>query len=278
LTGGAAREEPMNEETRSGSVRHKLRTWSAMAGAVLLGAAALAGTAAQTPEASPTAGVPAHPTGATPDLEITDASIRYVADLDLLVFDVDVAGTAGGTTPEPFGELDGAPVLGYVVPTNLPPGAVGFELEEGIMALAVTAHPDFDDTPLRDETADGDYANDGGLWHTHWVLVGPDERVPGGLAVIGVAETEVSEVLPPTAPGLPIALDSPGFPVQLDGATLQVVVPAPRVGGESAFNFDAASAYLQVNTSDPDRPLLGVYDVYGVLSGDLSLPFSVEAE
>jgi hypothetical protein len=129
---------------------------------------------------------------------------------------------------------------------------------------------------LWDETADGDYANDGLLWHTHWVLVGPDERVSGGLAVIQVAEADVSDVLPPTAPGLPLFLDSPGFPVTLREGTVQVVVPAPRVGDETAFNFDAASAYLQVNTSDPERPMLGVYDVYGVLSGDLSLPFTVE--
>jgi hypothetical protein len=242
----------------------------------LLGTLAIAGAAAQTPVASPTAGVAAHPTAATPDLEITAATVRYLPDLDLLVFAVDVAGTAGATTPEAFGALDGAPVLGYVVPTNLPPSAVGFTADEGIVALAVTSHPDFDDTPLWDESADGDFANDGGAWHTHWVLVGPDERVPGGLAVIGVAESDIANVLPPTAPGLPLALDSPGFPVKLDGATLQVVVPAPRVGGETAFSFDAASAYLQVNASDPDRPMLGVYDVYGVLSGDLSLPFSVE--
>jgi hypothetical protein len=244
-----------------------------MVAAGLLGVVALAGAAAQTPVAS---GVAAHSTAATLDLEITDAAVRYLPDLDLLVFVLDVAGTAGGTTPAPFGALDGAPVLGYVVPTNLPPEAVGFRADEGIVALAVVSHPDFDDTPLWDESADGDFANDGGSWHTHWVLVVPDERVPGGLAVKRVAESELATVLPPTAPGLPLALDSPGFPVKLDGATLQVVVPAPRVSGEVDFNFDAASAYLQVNVSDPDRPMLGVYDVYGVLSGDLSLPFTVE--
>ncbi len=59
---------------------------------------------------------------------------------------------------------------------------------------------------------------------------------------------------------------------------MQVVVPAPRVGGETSFNFDAVSAYLQVNTSDPNQPMLGVYEVYGVLSGDLSLRFAVEPE
>jgi hypothetical protein len=252
---------------------------AAIVAAALSGALALATAAAQTPEAGlPMAGVPATPTLGTPDLEITDASVRYLADLDLLVFEVDVAGEAGGTVPETRGDLDGAPVLGYVVPTTLEPVAVGFRGAEGIVALAVTSHPDFDDTPLWDETADGDYANDGVLWHSHWVLVGPDERVPGGLAVLEVAEAEMADALPPTAPGLPLYLDSPGFSVQSREGALRVVVPAPRVVADPEFNFDAASAYLQVNTSDPARPMLGVYDVYGVLSGALSLPFDVTVE
>jgi hypothetical protein len=250
----------------------------AIAGAAFAGALALATAAAQTPEATPTAGVPAAPTAGTPDLEITDARVRHLQDLGLLVFELDVAGEAGATLPEAHGALDGAPVLGYVVPTNLAADAVGFHHDEGIVALAVTAHPDFDDTPLWDESADGDYANDGELWHSHWVLVGPDERVPGGLTVLEVAKADAARVLPPTAPGLPLYLDSPGFPVQIDEATVRVVVPAPRIAADPDFTFDAASTYLQVNTSDPARPMLGVYDVYGVLSGDLSLPFQVTPE
>ena len=35
-------------------------------------------------------------------------------------------------------------------------GAVGFDRGAGILALAVTAHPDFDDTPLFDENGDGE--------------------------------------------------------------------------------------------------------------------------
>lgn len=233
-------------------------------------AAGLAHTSGSSPEASPTAG--------TPDLEVVAATVRHMADLDVLVFELQVAGEAGATTPEPRGELDGAPVLGYVVPTTLPPAAVGFVATEGTVTLAVTAHPDFDDTPLWDENSDGNYANDGALWHAHWVLIGPDERVPGGLAVKEVAEAEVAETLPPTNPGLPIYLDSPNFSVQLQGEIVRVVVPTPRVAGETAFSFDVATAYLEVNTSDDGRPMLGVYDVYGVLSGDLSLPYSVDEE
>lgn len=229
---------------------------------------------AQTPEAAPGAS----PTTATPDLEIVEASVRYLAELDLLVFELQVAGEAGGTTPDPHGDLDGAPVLGYVVPTTLPPAAIGFTATEGTVALAVTSHPDFDDTPLWDEDRDGDFANDGESWHVHWVLLGPDDRAPGGLAVMPLSDADAGEVLPPTNPGLPIHLDSPGFSVQLDGGILRVVVPAPRVGNETDFSFDGVTAFMIVNTSDESRPILGVYDVYGVLSGDLSLPYEVEQE
>lgn len=218
----------------------------------------------------------ASPVPATADLEIAAASVTYLPELDLLAFKVDVAGEAGATTAMAIGTVDGAPVLGYVIPTSLPPEAVGFAVGEGIVALAVTAHPDFDDTPFWDENFDDDYSNDGAEWHAHWVVVGPDDRVPGGLAVLAADGAEA--VLPPTSPGLPIALDSPGFPVRLDGSSITVAVPVARIRGERDFTFDAASVYLEVNTDDAAFPFLGVYDVYGVLSGDLSLPYQVTTD
>lgn len=234
--------------------------------AVMLSLTFAAG-AAQTPEASPVA--------LSPDLVITEATVSHLTDLDLLVFSQEVEGVAGGTVPEAAGQLDGAPVLAYVFPTTLPPEAVGFKDIEGILALVVTSHPDFDDTPLWDENMDGIYDNDGTVYHTHWVVIGPDERVPGGLAVLEVASNGPAEVLPPTNPGMPIYLDSPGFAVRLNGPTLDVIVPVERVNGMTEFNYDAVTAYLQVNTSNPDLPMLGVYQVYSVLSGDLSLPLAV---
>lgn len=146
---------------------------------------------------TPTTGVTASPTAGTPDLDIVEATVQYLPDLELLVVELAVSGEAGATTPEPQGTLDGAPVLGYVVPTTLPPSAVGFRTEEGLVGLAVTSHPDFDDTPLWDENTDGDYNNDGVMWHAHWVLLGEDERVPGGLAVQEVANSDAGTVLPP---------------------------------------------------------------------------------
>jgi len=212
-------------------------------------------------------------TAASPSLDIEGAAVRLLPDLGVLVFEQEVVGTAGATTPAPRGDMDGAPVLGYVFPTTLAPEDVGFAPGDGVVALAATAHPDFDDTPLWDENGDGDYSNDGVRFHSHWVVLVPDERVAGGLSV--KAATRIEEELPPTNPGMPMYLDSPGFSIHLDGNHLRVVVPTDRVGGRSDFTFDAVTAYMEVNTTDPDRPLLGVYHVYEVLSGDLSLPYRV---
>ncbi|MBZ0114798.1 MAG: hypothetical protein K8J08_20220 [Thermoanaerobaculia bacterium] len=215
------------------------------------------------------------PPAAGPDLDLERAVVEYRPDLDLLVFEAQVAGIAGRTTPEARGAMDGAPVLGYVFPTTLKPSDVGFVASDGIVALAVTAHPDFDDTPLWDENGNRRYDDDGVTFHTHWVVLVPDDRMPGGLAVAEISETEIATVLPPTNPGMPMFMDSPGYSVVLKGKSLKVLVPASRVYGRTDFKFDAVVAYMEVGPSE-DRPLLGVYQVYDVLSGDLSLPFAVE--
>ena len=219
---------------------------------------------------------PVVPPATTADLDLTAASVRLIESLDLLVFEQQVDGIAGATVPDPAGGMDRAPVLGYVFPTTLSPPDVGFAAGDGIVALAATAHPDFDDTPLWDENGNGRVDDDGIVFHSHWVLLVPDDRVPGGLSV---RETQrVSEDLPATAPGMPMYLDSPGFSVVLKEDTLRLLVPLDRVRGRSDFSFDAVTAYMEVNQSDADRPLLGVYEVYDVLSGDLSLPFTVTRE
>lgn len=211
----------------------------------------------------------------SPDLELREAKVNYFADLDLLVFEQEVKGTIGKTLPTAVGQMDTAPVLGYVFPTTLKPENVGFNPTEGIVALAVTSHPDFDDTPLWDENNDADYANDGLIWHSHWVLLAPDERVSGELSVKEFQEDDESIVLPASNPGMPMYMDSPGFSIVTKGRKLKVLVPAQRVNYNTDFNFDGVTAYMEVNTSDENRPLLGVYQVYSVKSGDLSLPYSV---
>ena len=212
----------------------------------------------------------------SPALDIQATQVQYLEDLDLLVFEQQLNGAIGSTLPQAVGQLDGAPVLGYVFPTTLRPEDVGFNATDGIVALATTSHPDFDDTPLWDENNDQDYANDGVVWHPHWVVLTPDARVPGGLSVLEFAQDDASVVLPPTNPGMPMYMDSPGYSVVTDGNLLRVLVPAQRVNHVTDFNFDAVTAYMEVNTSDAERPLLGVYHVYSVGSGDLSLPYTVQ--
>lgn len=211
-----------------------------------------------------------------PAFDIIAASARYDAELDHLVFTIDVAGEAGAETPVPAGQLDGAPVFGYVFPTTLTSTEVGFSATEGIVALALTSHPDFDDTPLRDEDNNRNYADDGRVWHPHWVVLVQDDRVAGGLAVKQFAAGDSTVVLPPTNPGMPMYMDSPGFSVSERDGRIHCVVPAYRLNGRRDFNFDGVTARMQVNTSDPDRPMLGVYEVWDVASGNLSLPYTVD--
>ena len=71
---------------------------------------------------------------------------------------------------------------------------------------------------------------------------------------------------------MPIYLDSHGFSAVLRGDTLRIPVPAWRIRDLVSFRYDAVTAYLEVNLEDAERPTLGVYRVYEVLSGDLSLP------
>ncbi len=206
------------------------------------------------------------------DFDITDVYVKKDAQLNQLIFTIEVAGLAGDSVPTASGSLDGAPVLGYVFPTTLAPEDVGFDNTPGIVAMAITSHPDFDDTPLWDENMDANYGNDGVVWHSHWVLLENNASVPGGLAV---KATSGSTTLPPTNPGMPMYMDSPGFEVVWSGNKISCVIPLYRMNNQDNFNYDGVTAKMQVNTSDPLLPMLGVYEVYEVASGNLSLPYSV---
>ncbi|MEX0288186.1 MAG: hypothetical protein AB3N14_03675 [Flavobacteriaceae bacterium] len=209
------------------------------------------------------------------DLQIQKTEVKYDRDLEQLVFTITVAGKAGASLPDKVGQLDGAPVLGYVFPTNLKATDVGFSNTDGIVALALTSHPDFDDTPLWDENANTIYNDDGIIWHPHWVVLVEDKRVSGGLSVKQFTEDDEGVKLPPTNPGMPMYMDSPGFPVITKENTIKVVVPLYRLNNKVDFNFDAVTAYMEVNTSKEDLPMLGVYSVYSIASGNLSLPYEV---
>lgn len=210
------------------------------------------------------------------DFSIQNVKVQHNTDLGLTIWEIGVKGTAGKTIPDKVGQLDGAPVLGYVFPTSLKPTDVGFDQTEGIVALALTSHPDFDDTPLWDENNDRVFDNDGVVWHPHWVVLHEDKRVAGGLSVKQFKKADKTVVLPPTNPGMPMYMDSPGYPVTTKSNTIKVVVPNYRINNRTDFNYDGVTAFMKVNTSKDELPMLGVYEVFSVASGDLSLPYKVK--
>lgn len=190
------------------------------------------------------------------------------------IFHMAVSGWAGESKPTPVGTVANSDVFAYVWPTSIDPSEVGFEPKAGILALAVTSHPDFDDTPLFDENGDGDLGNDGDLWHSHWVVLGPDAACgPGALKVIDIPEG-ASPRLPKTWPGLPLLIDSPGWSPVFDSDTVEVRVPFDDIAVVTEASFDGVTSGLRVN-ANIHAPLLCVVDVFDVASGDLSLPGKV---
>lgn len=213
---------------------------------------------------------------------ISPQDVAKVADFDILAahmhrnghtvtFHMTTGGTAGASVPVASGAVGGSNVWSYVWPTSLDPSAVGFEGGTGILAMAATSHPDFDDTPLYDENGDGDPANDGIEWHSHWVILAPTDACgPGALAVRDIPEG-ASPKLPATWPGFPIFLDSPGFTPLFDGPEIKVNAGfASNVDLESV-SYDGVTAALRVN-ANIHAPLLCVTDIFDIASGDLSLP------
>jgi hypothetical protein len=199
---------------------------------------------------------------------------KITTEGNLAVFHMAVSGKAGKSRPSKVGKLAGSNVFSYVWPTTLDPSVVGFDQGAGILAFAVTSHPDFDDTPLYDENGDGNLANDGDLWHSHWVVLKPDEACgKGALKVVDIPEGAKPK-LPKTWPGLPLLIDSPGYTPVFKGGSVEVKVPFDDIGVVQAAGFDGVTAALRVNAS-VHSPLLCVVDVFKVASGKLSLPGKV---
>lgn len=209
--------------------------------------------------------------GASDAFDVDATSAAFLADYNSFVLSMAITGAAGTLEPTLAGDVNGAPVLGYVFPTTISPSAIGFADIDGTVALAVTSHPDFDDTPLWDEDMDANFENDGGFFHVHWAVLTPDDASPGGLSV--PSQPDMSK-LPPTAP-MPMYLDSPGYHAFVRDGAVHVVVPAWHLRGVDAFNYDALTTAMRVDLSGAG-PVLRVEEVFEVLSGDLSLPFSVE--
>ncbi|UUT22924.1 hypothetical protein [Pseudomonas sp. T8] len=206
----------------------------------------------------------------------TDAAFDLVhthiyRDGSNLVFQQIVSGTAGSSTPKATGKFAGSDVYSYVWPTSLDSDTVGFEPKSGILALALTSHPDFDDTPQLDENKDGKKDNDGGLWHSHWVVLTKEASCgPSGLKVRDIPK-DMKPKMPATWPGVPLYIDSPGYGLKVSKDTVTIQVPLAAVGFPETFKYDGVTAGLKVN-ADLHDPLLCVSSVWDVASGDLSLP------
>lgn len=221
-------------------------------------------------------GVPAPESPSTnADFDIVHAKITTQGNTAR--FHMAVTGKAGASKPSRTGKLGGARVFSYVWPTSMDPHEVGFEHDAGILALAVTVHPDFDDTPLFDENNDRDRNNDGNLWHSHWVVLQPNEECgPGKLGVVDIPEGAQPR-LPKTWPGLPILIDSPNWQPVFDDDVVEVEVAFDNAAAIAKASFDGVTSGLRVNES-VHAPLLCVVDVFDVASGDLSLPGKVEKQ
>lgn len=184
---------------------------------------------------------------------------------DAAVFTTRVRGQAGTEKPGSTGKFEGSDVYAYVWPTSLNSGDIGFERDQGIVALAVTFHPDFDDAAKGGRNRD--------VWHPHWVVLAEDKACGGGLKVIDIPQGEKPKV-PETWPGVPLLIDSPAYPTELKGDAVDVTIPLSLIGGIEGASYDGVTAGLKVN-GNLHAPLLCVSNVFKVASGNLSLPGKV---
>ncbi|GGF68293.1 hypothetical protein GCM10007301_29960 [Azorhizobium oxalatiphilum] len=181
------------------------------------------------------------------------------------VFTTRVRGEAGKDKPDATGRFAGSSVYAYVWPTSLDSGDIGFEKGQGIVALAVTFHPDFDDAAHGGKNRH--------IWHPHWVVLAQDKACGGGLKVIDIPKGTKPKV-PPTWPDVPLLIDSPEYPTTFTGETVEVSIPLAQISGIAGASFDGVTAGLKVN-GNLHAPLLCVDNVFKVASGNLSLPGKV---
>lgn len=194
--------------------------------------------------------------------DIVETSVKIEGEN--AIFSTRVRGEAGSRKPEATGRFEGAGVHAYVWPTSLDSADVGFEAGQGIVGLAVTFHPDFDDGA-------GGSANRT-IWHPHWVVLAKDKACGAGLKVVDIPEGSNPRV-PSTWPKVPLLIDSPAYPTELKGERVDVSVPLSAIGGKGLVDasFDGVTAGLRID-ANLHQPLLCVTDVFKVASGDLSLP------
>ena len=211
----------------------------------------------------------AHSVKAEPN-EAVNASFDIIETViatkgDSAIFTTRVRGEAGMDKPDATGKFEGSSVYAYVWPTSLDSGEIGFDKGQGIVALAVTFHPDFDDAAKGGKNRH--------VWHPHWVVLAEDKACGGGLKVIDIPEGTKPKV-PETWPGVPLLIDSPEYPTTFKGDTVDVEIPLLLIGGLAGASYDGVTAGLKVN-GNLHAPLLCVDNVFKVASGNLSLPGKV---
>lgn len=184
-----------------------------------------------------------------------------------IVFRVQVRGKAGEIRPKTTGQFAGSAVYSYVWPTSLDSSNVGFDKAQGILALAVTFHPDFDDG------ANG--AVNRHVWHPHWVVLTPDDECGKGALKVRDIPKGTNPKLPPTWPNVPLLIDSPTYPTTLATDVVEVKVPASEIGATEGMKFDGVTSALKVN-ANLHAPLLCIASIFDVASGDLSLPGKIK--
>lgn len=190
---------------------------------------------------------------------------RIVTTADKAVFSTRVRGQAGGDRPAATGRFEGSEVYAYVWPTSLNSAEVGFDRDQGIVALAVTFHPDFDDAAYGGKNRH--------KWHPHWVVLNEDKACGAGLKVTDIPKGAKPK-LPPTWPNVPLLIDSPDYPTVLQGNTVEVEIPLALLGGIQGASYDGVTSGLKVN-GNLHAPLLCVSNVFKIASGNLSLPGKV---
>lgn len=236
-------------------MKTKLRTGGLLAGVASL--YLVAGAAAHSIKAEPSDAV-------QPSFDIVETTI--VTRDENAIFTTRVRGEAGRDKPDARGRFEGSEVYAYVWPTTLNSSEIGFDKGQGIVALAVTFHPDFDDAAYGGKNRH--------VWHPHWVVLSKDAACGGGLKVIDIPKGEKPKV-PPTWPGVPLLIDSPDYATTFTGDTVEVSVSIALISGIAGASFDGVTAGLKVS-GNLHAPLLCVGDVFKVASGDLSLPGKVE--
>ena len=215
------------------------------------------------------AGASAHEIKAAANQQVNAAfdivETRITTDRGHAIFRTRVRASAGVEKPRATGKFEGSDVYAYVWPTSLNSSDVGFEKDQGIVALAVTFHPDFDDAAKGAKNRD--------RWHPHWVVLGEDKACPGGLKVRDIP-AGTRPTLPKMWPGVPLLIDSPEYRTELKGESVEVHVPLAEIGAIADAKFDGVTAGLKVN-ANLHAPLLCVQNVFKVASGNLSLPGKV---